>query len=167
MLSTPTIDLVFDSWRFYDELRVRGPQNLRWWQVLAMFPTTCRTTSFLASIRPLRTMDFSSCEKIGHMGSFMRLHTSIARSSKEAESPEQEMFTKCRTLIERPNARPDTTPTTRFHVPASIMASSIFSVYHQVCLTMLYNLFERSAYVQIFTRPPSILLSNSLVQVVT
>lgn len=96
-----------------------------------MFPTTCRTTSSLASVWPLRTMDFSSCERIGHMESFMRLHTSVVRTSKEAESPAQKMFTECRILIKPSSGRPDTIPTTRFHVPASIMASSLFSKYHQ------------------------------------
>lgn len=107
-LSTPAIDLVFDSWRFYDELRVRGSQNLRWWQVLAMFPTTCRTTSScLASIRPLRTMDFSSCERVGHMESFqtMRIHMSVARTSMKAESSVKEMFTRCRILIKPSSGR--------------------------------------------------------------
>jgi hypothetical protein len=127
MLSTPTICLVFDSWRFYDELRVRGSQNLRWWQVLAMFLTTCRTTSScLASIRPLRTTDFSFGGRIGHMESFMRSHTSVVRTSKEAESPIEEMFTRCKIPIEPSSGRPGAIPTTRFHVPASIMASSFF-----------------------------------------
>ena len=167
MLSTPTIDLVFDSWRFYDELRVRGSQNLRWWQVVAVFPTTCRTTSScLASIRPLRTTDFSFGGRIGHMESFMRLHTSVVRTSKEAESPAQKMFTEYRILIKPSSGRPDTLPTTRFHVPASIVAPSIFSECHQVCLIMVYNLFDRSTYVQIFINPPAILLSDPLVQVV-
>jgi hypothetical protein len=128
--------------------------------------TTCRTASCMASLGPLRTMDFSSFERTAHMESFQntKLHVTFAWMSKEADVPVVYVTIECRTLTKLLNGRPDTIPTTRFHVPASIMASSILSKCHQVCITMLYVHFDNYTYAQVLVRPTSILPSDSLVQ---
>ena len=128
--------------------------------------TTCRTASCMASLGPLRTMDFSSFERIGHMESVqtMRLHVMIAWLSKAEDIPVVCVASEMQNTDEPFSGRPDTIPTTRFHVPASIMASSILSKCHQVCITMLYVHFDNYTYAQVLVRPTSILPSDSLVQ---
>jgi hypothetical protein len=127
--------------------------------------TTCCTTCCVTSIGPLRTKDFSS-ERIGHMESFqtMRQHVTVAWISKQAYISVVSVTYECRILTGSMSGRPDTIPTTRFHVPASISASSVFSKCHRVCLTMFYIPIDSSTYAQVLIWPTSILLSNSLVQ---
>jgi len=97
----------------------------------------------------------------------MPLHVTVAWASKDADTTVVCVTSGMWNTDEPFSGRPDTIPTTRFHIPASMMASILFSKYHQVHPTMLYNTSDRSTYAQVLVRPPSILLSDSLVQVVT
>jgi hypothetical protein len=69
--------------------------------------------------------------------------------SKEADIPVSHVTFECRTLTESLSGRPETIPTTRFHVPASIMAPSLFSKVpsglHRYALRTLRQFYVRSS----------------------
>lgn len=162
MLSTTT---TFDSWRIHDDVEVRGHWNSHAGEASA----TCRTPSPMAG--RLQNNRLQLDQKNGQLAQYST-HVIIA-SWTAARECWSLWFLGCECLCDsycRPRCSVDVqleVPTTRFQIPAAIMASLHLSSHLQAPLITLYKFSDRSTYHHVLIRPPSNLQSDSLVEIAT